>query len=145
VVVLESGFREGDIRLDGFPRANATPYSPDVIINFESKYGPLRYGCNSFWTYQSNVRAIALGLEALRKVDRYGITRKGEQYKGWLALESGMRKSDAETFVRSFVRSDIVVDLPTAYRLAAKQVHPDAGGTREDWDRLQRAKEALSL
>jgi hypothetical protein len=33
-----------------------------------------------------NARAIALGLEALRKVDRYRITKRGEQYTGWSAL-----------------------------------------------------------
>jgi hypothetical protein len=33
-----------------------------------------------------NARAIALGLEALRKVDRYRITKRGERYTGWSAL-----------------------------------------------------------
>ncbi len=36
-----------------------------------------------FW--QHNVRSIALGLEALRAVDRYGISRRGEQYAGFRA------------------------------------------------------------
>lgn len=33
--------------------------------------------------WQHNVRSIALGLEALRAVDRYGISRRGEQYAGF--------------------------------------------------------------
>lgn len=37
----------------------------------------------AFW--QHNVRSIALGLEALRAVDRYGISRRGEQYAGYRA------------------------------------------------------------
>jgi hypothetical protein len=36
-----------------------------------------------FW--QHNVRSIALGLAALRAVDRYGISRRGEQYAGYRA------------------------------------------------------------
>ncbi len=36
-----------------------------------------------FW--QHNVRSIALGLEALRAVDRYGISRRGQQYAGFRA------------------------------------------------------------
>lgn len=36
-----------------------------------------------FW--QHNIRSIALGLEALRAVDRYGISRRGEQYAGFRA------------------------------------------------------------
>lgn len=39
--------------------------------------------CCDFW--QHNVRSIALGLEALRAVDRYGISRRGEQYAGFRA------------------------------------------------------------
>jgi hypothetical protein len=42
----------------------------------------------AFW--QHNIRSIALGLEALRAVDRYGISRRGEQYAGFrAALTSG--------------------------------------------------------
>ena len=39
--------------------------------------------CCDFW--QHNLRSIALGLEALRAVDRYGISRRGEQYAGFRA------------------------------------------------------------
>jgi len=46
--------------------------------------------CCQFW--QHNVRSIALGLQALRAVDRYGISRRGEQYSGFrAALVSGSR------------------------------------------------------
>lgn len=44
--------------------------------------------CCCYW--QHNVRSIALGLGALRAVDRYGISRRGEQYSGFrAALTSG--------------------------------------------------------
>lgn len=33
--------------------------------------------------WQHNVRSIALGLESLRAVDRYGISKRGEQYAGF--------------------------------------------------------------
>lgn len=39
--------------------------------------------CCVFWEH--NVRSIALGLQALRAVDRYGISRRGEQYAGFRA------------------------------------------------------------
>ena len=32
-----------------------------------------------------NLRSIALGLKALRAVDRYGVSRRGEQYAGFRA------------------------------------------------------------
>lgn len=37
----------------------------------------------AYW--QHNVRSIALGLDALRAVDRYGISKRGQQYAGFRA------------------------------------------------------------
>lgn len=82
-VLLQMAVTDRDIRNDGWIRANASPTHPGVILTFESKYGPLSYPCDTFTDWQANVRAIALALEALRKVDRYGVTRRGEQYTGW--------------------------------------------------------------
>ena len=93
-VILQLDIPESAIRLDGGVRANARAGSHRVAISFESKHGPLRYLCDTYDTpawkvrgtqqaWQANVRAIALGLEALRTVDRYGISHDGEQYRGF--------------------------------------------------------------
>lgn len=87
--VLELEVVEQQIRADGQLKGRMVPFGPRVRLSFESRYGPLRYACGRFgddtidlgWKW--NVRAIGLGLEALRKVDRYGITKRGEQYTGW--------------------------------------------------------------
>lgn len=151
-VVFQIDLIERDIRLDGMPRSDARPSDPAVIISFDSRYGPLRYFCDRFEKWQDNVRAIALGLEALRKVERYGITKRGEQYLGWAALPAiGETGAWATTYIleqagdiRSLPHGE-GVDLAAAYRSAAKRLHPDRGGSREEWDRLQRAKEAAGL
>jgi hypothetical protein len=50
----------------------------------------LVYATDVCESWQHNVRSIALGLEALRAVDRYGITRRGQQYAGFTGyLEAG--------------------------------------------------------
>ncbi|MGA5467157.1 molecular chaperone DnaJ [Mycobacterium sp. NPDC050041] len=87
--VLQVAIREKDFRIsDGMPRANAVPTHPGVILNIESRLGPLSYPCDKFDRWQDNLRAIALGLRALRSVDRYGITPGNEQYRGWQAIEA---------------------------------------------------------
>lgn len=158
-VVIMAGYRERDIRLDGKPRADARPGDPAVAIAFESKYGPLTYACDTFSSYDDNLRAIALGLEALRTVDRYGITKSGQQYTGWKALGSGdatvatgvkqrLTKDTAADFLRRFgtpTNGVGQVNLTALYREALKSCHPDVGGSREDWDRLQEAKAVLGL
>jgi hypothetical protein len=107
-IVIETGHRPQDIRLDGWPRANAAdPGFPGVVVSFESKHGPLRYFTDVFdrdWSgdppgWQANLRAIALGLEALRKVERYGIGKRGEQYTGWSALPPGTIAAGAATML----------------------------------------------
>lgn len=94
-VVVQVVTRNGaaDLRRDGALRAQAKIEHPGVRVSFESKHGPLTYATDTFDgsyqrpAWQQNLRAIALGLEALRKVDRYGIARSGEQYRGWRAIE----------------------------------------------------------
>ncbi len=86
-------------RLDGKPRANAIPEHPGIVFSIESKHGHLSYPCDNFTTWQANLRAVALALEALRKVDRYGVTKHGEQYRGFLAVESG--RASAAGFLRA--------------------------------------------
>src|SRR5690349_15087060 len=73
--VMQIAITEDDLRLDGRIRANARPTHPGVVVSFESRHGPLEYATDVFDDWQDNVRAIALGLEALRKVDRYGIAK----------------------------------------------------------------------
>lgn len=155
---------ESDLRLDGWIRANARPAHPGVIVAFESKYGPLRYHTDYFASnyemagWQANVRAVALGLEALRRVDRYGITKDGEQYKGWNALPAGtpmraaMTVEEAALFIAEHsgwasADLDALVDEPgvldAEYRRAAKRLHPDVGGDPALFRRLQQARELL--
>jgi len=161
-IVIEIALRESDIRLDGWPRADArSPSHPGVVVSFDSKHGPLRYATDVFEYWQHNVRAIALGLEALRKVDRYGITRRGEQYTGWKALPPGIALGPAafesrEAAARFILETaeenvdwleDMLGDIELAkgfYRTASKKAHPDAGGSHEDFTKLQAAWELVS-
>ena len=159
-VVIEVALREDQIRIDGWPRAGATPTHPGVVVSFDSKYGPLRYATDVFHHHEANVRAIALGLEALRKVDRYGITRRGEQYTGWKALPSSTialdaggpsTKQEAAKIIADGARCswetvlDNEIEARLAYRAAVKRLHPDTGGDAESFRRLQKAKELLGV
>ncbi len=135
--VIELALTEREIRLDGWPRAEARPSHPGVVISFDSRHGPLRYGTDAFPHWQDNVRAIALGLEALRKVDRYGIGKRGEQYQGWRQLTAGpvMTVEDAEKLLDGY----------GGEKKALFATHPDRGGSEEDFAKVQAARETLGL
>ncbi|MBJ8342807.1 molecular chaperone DnaJ [Antrihabitans sp. YC3-6] len=146
--VLQIAMREQDFRIDGLPRANARPTHPGVILSIDSKHGPLTYPCDKFTTWQDNLRAIALALEALRKVDRYGITASGEQYTGWRAIESGAAPlfrsaDDAERYLRSLTKYS-EQGIGFVIQRARANTHPDRhDGERTEYDKVDAAVQLL--
>lgn len=136
-IVLGAMFREQDLRLDGMPRADARmPSHPGIELSFDSPHGRLVYATDSCDWWEHNVRSIALGLEALRAVDRFGITRKGEQYAGWKQLPAGSPGPSIE-------RGRELIAEYGGVREAIKATHPDHGGDREDFEAVQAAREAV--
>lgn len=147
--------RPDDFRLDGKPRASAKQEHPGVILSFDSTVGHLSYPCDTFTRWQDNFRAIALALEALRKVDRYGVTKRGEQYRGFLALEATAAPAgfattdDALAFLGKFAGLGLaemksIVGAPArALRRAQRETHPDAGGDAATFQRVSLAEAKL--
>lgn len=169
-VVFECDVRgERDLRNDGLLRANAVLNSPAVVVAMESKYGPLlyrsdRYGSRPYFAkmdkvWQHNVRAVALTLESLRAVDRYGASETGQQYTGYKALPAGrampashMTADDAWAIIGSFGEGPIseqrasMTGLDAAFRKARQFAHPDRhNGDRTLWDQVEEAGIVLGV
>jgi hypothetical protein len=165
LVVIQVDVQEGDLRRDGALKSRARVGHPGAAVSFQSRFGPLRYVPDRYalrWSgdppgWQANVRAIALALQALRAVDRYGVSSRGEQYRGWSALpaarpgssvlfddrasaETWMRKAATESGITAWASWDAL------YRALARRMHPDVnnGGT-ELWDRLDAAAKVLGV
>jgi len=162
--VMQIDVSERWIRRDGQLYERAQPASPAVKVAFESRHGPLTYQADRFSHWQDNIRAIALSLEALRKVDRYGVAGHGEQYRGWVAIEATaakMTREQAAEFLATWAHPDdtarrsaaaaAILDgaapadaLTYAYRLAARRAHPDMpGGDHDTMARLNTARDLL--
>ena len=154
-VVLQMALTNEQIRLDGKPRAGAQPSHPGVILCFvgHGKLGAMQYPCDRFDHWQDNVRAIALSLEALRMVDRYGVTSSGEQYTGWSKLpppDAGSNgfhsQDDALAFLRDYYHGPLTPDAwGKALRLAEIKTHPDRGGDPAMFKRVQAARKILGV
>lgn len=88
-VVVKLALGDRDIRRDGYPKANARPDHPGVIVEWQIREAWYRRAAEKYDRWQDNVRAIALTLEALRAIERWGAV-SGEQYEGFrLKLEAG--------------------------------------------------------
>jgi hypothetical protein len=139
----------GQIRQDGLPYANAKVNQPGVILSFTAKHGALEYPCDTFDDWRDNLRAIALALEALRKVDRYGVTSaNGEQYTGWkklppaghtLSSAAGVLIRHANVAHTSITREN----FGALWRMAVQNTHPDKGGRAEDFAAVLKARDLI--
>lgn len=164
-VVVQVDVQQADIRADGMLKARARVGFPGVVVSFTSRFGPLRYASDAYEQqysfgmagWQANVRAIALALESLRAVDRYGVTRRGEQYQGWTALPASraggsvlfQEPDDAAAWMIAVSRElgdDSSMPPKARYKWLTRRLHPDAeGGNAELWERLDAAASLLKL
>lgn len=182
-IVIEVDVTESQIRLDGLMRNDARASSPAVRLAFDSTVGPLTYASDAFvrgqsvryvgaydspnrkkvetmrQDWQHNLYAIAKSLEALRLVDRYGVTKRGEQYAGFKALPAGraMPSSHMTTDAAWTVLADVLGDpaigvtrgdaeaAALAVKLARRQAHPDRRGDRKLWDQVEQAAVVLGV
>lgn len=164
--VIEVDTEERHIRLDGQLRADAKVDQPAIVVAFETKqHGSMLYRCDRYYagayrprgdSWQHNVRAIALTLEALRAVDRYGATETGQQYTGFKAIGGGapmpassprMTRDDAWRIVAE-LNGMSVFDAKRAQpaaliRSARAAAHPDRNAGNHDL--AYRVDEAVRL
>jgi len=161
-IVLQVDVQQAEIRTDGMLKARAKVGLPGVVVSFTSRFGPLRYATDAYEqqysfglaSWQANVRAIALALKALRDVDRYGVTRRGEQYQGWTALPAARAQSsrwftspaEALAWMKRCAGPDAADDAKAMYKLLGRRMHPDMpDGSEELWERLDAAATLLGV
>jgi len=158
IVIQVEGLTLEYIRNDGWPRSGnwANGYGgPGVIVSFESPKGAISMPCDTFRDWQDNLRAIAKSLEALRMVDRYGVTKGNEQYRGWAKLEAPkngkMTREQAGRLIedlcgdinRGHVVSMTVDEIRLHVKHAMVKNHPDRGGSHEIFVQIGQAEEVL--
>lgn len=118
--ILAVGLSEGQQCLDGQPRADVRAFiHPGVEISFDSRHGRQTYATDQYGDWQDNVRAIALSLEALRAVERWGVS-KGRQYAGFVLLAAGPGIEE---------RGRLLAEKYGGIKEALRHTHPDTGDT----------------
>ena len=134
------------LRRDGLPESvefgKLIP-DPGVAVYFKRKGKEMCFACDCWSHVQDNMRAIALTIEALRGIARWGTGDMMEAaFRGFAALP-GIGESGASDWWKTLgVPINSTADqVRDAYRLLAVKHHPDRGGDGEMFLRVQQAWE----
>lgn len=128
-----------ELRLDGQPRSDRSPPSdPGVAFYFHLSGRDIVLACDKWDRVADNIAAIAKHIEAMRGMDRWGVGNLAQAFTGYEALPA----PEQWWQVLGVDRHAGMDEIRAAYRAASKTAHPNAGGSRAQWDRLLAALEA---
>lgn len=117
-----------NVGLSGQLKNRGAVKHPGVEVSFDAGGRRVAFHTDAYKTLTHNLRAVAMGLEALRAVNRYGITESGEQYAGFAQITAGGPSVD---------RGRALVTAAGGVRQAQRKHHPDHGGQASDFADVQ--------
>lgn len=129
------------LRRDGLPYANnIQPDDRGVAVYFTYKKRAMCFACDRWRNVADNVWSIALTIDALRGIDRWGSGDMLQQaFTGFVALPAPEQPFQVLGVAASATRDDI----EAAYRRLAMQHHPDRGGNADAMARINAARAAM--
>lgn len=140
--VMSSNLR---LRLNGAPDLREEPTDPGVAVYFRFKTRATVLACDRYRRVADNIAAIAAHIDALRRIDRYGVGTLEQALAGYRSLPADTAANWRNVF--GFGESEVVTSdkLQQRFRERAATAHPDKGGTDEMMMHVNRAREyALS-
>lgn len=116
---------------DGEPVANAKePEDTGVAVYFDLGYRTVCLACDRWYKLWENLYSIAMTIEAMRAVDRWGVSDLLDRmFTGFTALTDDAGKGWAAILQVSGDATE--GEIKSAYRERMKEAHPDAGGSTE--------------
>jgi len=133
------------LRIDGTPRSDLSePTDVGAAVYFTLNGKARVLACDRWTRVADNIAAIAQHIDALRRIERYGIGDLNQAFAGYAALPpvGGTQGGDwrAELEIASAERLTLE-QVEAQYRTLLKRRHPDAGGTHDAVVRLNRARD----
>lgn len=113
------------LRLDGRPRSDEEPRDPGAALYFMFKGRATVLACDKWTRVADNIAALAAHIDALRRVDRYGVGTIEQALAGYKALPADTAADWRVAFGFTPNERVAVDELTSRYRLMAKDRHPD--------------------
>lgn len=143
-IVISTGI---PTRLDGLPRSGVTPDEHGACVWFR-RGGELRHiAVDAFDNPAGNLRAIALAIESIRRLERYGCAEAIQSAAVALLDAPQLPQVAGEGRAPWWVVLEVSESAPlevaeAAYKALARKWHPDVeGGDRATFERLANAIE----
>lgn len=131
------------LRLDGSPDNRVEdPQDPGAAIYFRFKGKATVLACDRYHTVAENIAALAAHIDALRRIERYGVGTIEQALAGYKALPADTAAD--WRMVLGFSKGAVpsLDEVDRKYKELARMVHPDKeGGSDVAFQHLARAKE----
>ena len=119
----------GSARLDVRPRSDENPTDPGAAVYFSFKDKATVLAGDRFLRVAYHIAAIAGHIEALRRVERYGVGTIEQALAGYKALPADTAANWRVVFGFTPESTPTLDQVDSAVKAAARQRHPDLGGT----------------
>jgi hypothetical protein len=117
------------LSMRGIPRGDENPSDPGAAIYFKFKGRATVLACDSYYRVADNIAALAAHIDALRRIERYGVGTIEQALAGYRSLPADTA-ADWRA-VLGLNGNGVTVDhVDAAYKALAKQRHPDV--TKDD-------------
>jgi len=125
------------VRLDGLPRSGqAEPSDPGAAVYFKLKKQDRCLACDRWDRVADNIAAIAQHIDALRRIDRYGVGTMEQAFAGYAALPP---THEDWWLVLGVAQTATDEQIRAAYQALIKVHHPDVGGTHDGMSKINKA------
>lgn len=115
-----------ELRIDGNPRSGLPePRDPGVAVYFQLKDKPIVLACDRYNEVAQNVAAIAAHIDAIRRIERYGVATTEQMFTGFLALPAPIVVDDWRAALGNPAS---LPEAEAAFRERIAEVHPDRPG-----------------
>lgn len=127
------------LRIDGTPRSDLSePADVGAAVYFTLNGKPRVLACDRWTRVADNIAAIAQHIDALRRIERYGIGDMNQAFAGYAALPA---TATDWAIVLELPATATRADILAAHRRLAALHHPDKGGRLEDMARINQARD----
>jgi hypothetical protein len=129
------------LNLRGIPYGDEQPRDPGAAVYFAFKGRATVLACDKWERVADNVTAIANHIDAIRRVDRYGVGTIEQALEGYKALPADTAANWRG--VLGFTSDERVTaeQVQGRFKQKAREVHPDLGGNDVAMAHLNRARD----